>query len=203
MKYVIGNWKMNGDKALLSEFIPLAANAMLCVPFHLIGETLGAQDCSTEDCGARTGEISARMIREAGAKYCLVGHSERRRNHNETDELVHAKAMRCLEAGVMPIICIENPAEVLKSVPKTDGKIIVAFEPVGSIGTGNAMTADEIRRTHEKIAEIIPGTDILYGGSVAPANAREILAIDNVAGVLVGGASLDPKKFKEIVDVGK
>jgi triosephosphate isomerase len=203
MKYVIGNWKMNGDGALLARFPTTEKNAVLCVPFHLISPGLGAQDCSAFEDGARTGEISAKMLSDAGVKYCIVGHSERRKYHNETDGLVAAKAAMCLKYGITPIVCVENPGQVAGSVPETDGKIIVAFEPTDCIGTGKTPTMDEIKKVHGQIAELVPGTAILYGGSVTPANAREILAIDNVGGVLVGGASLDPEKFKEIINAGR
>ena len=203
MKYVIGNWKMNGNKALLARFPTLPNNAALCVPHHLIEKGLGAQDCSAHESGAFTGEISARMIADAGAKICIVGHSERRRYHGETNEIVKQKAARCIESGIIPIICVENPEQVAESVPEYGEKVIIAFEPPGSIGTGVVPTADEIKKTHEEIGTAAPNTIILYGGSVDSKNAREILAIENVGGVLVGGASLDPEKFMEIVNAGR
>lgn len=230
MKYVVGNWKMNGDAKLLSQFSSLAAEkAILCVPFHLLCKTggiaTGAEDCSIHESGAFTGEVSAEMIASTGAKYCIVGHSERRQYHNETNEIVAAKAIKCLENGLTPIICVgETLAEkeagqtlsvienqVWQSIPDASlikSEIILAYEPVWAIGTGLIPVADDITKVHNHIAEIlqkmgIPDMAILYGGSAKPSNAREIMALENVGGVLVGGASLDHEQFKEIIDAGK
>ena len=219
---------MNGDAGRLSEFGKLAGEGIvLCVPFHLLykgagGLALGAEDCSVNENGAFTGEISARMIAATGAKYCIVGHSERRRNFGETNEIVAAKAARCLAAGIIPIICVgETLAEkeegrgfevvenqVWQSIPNAadiKGEIIVAYEPVWAIGTGLIPVADDICKAYSHIWDILAQmglseTAILYGGSVNSSNAREILAIPNIGGVLVGGASLDPKQFKEIIN---
>ena len=222
MKYVIGNWKMNGDAAKLAAFRgTLSDRAFLCVPFHLLSAGLGAQDCSAFPEGPRTGEVSAKMIAAAGARACIVGHSERRRNFAETNEIVAEKAARCLEAGLVPIICVGETdkgaplsiveSQVWQSVPKADsikGGIIVAYEPVWAIGTGLVPTPADIEKVHAAIAKILEtlglsGTAILYGGSVTAANAAEIMALKNVGGVLVGGASLDLNQFTEIINAGK
>ncbi|MDR3208856.1 MAG: triose-phosphate isomerase [Rickettsiales bacterium] len=226
MKYVIGNWKMNGAAELLEGFLKLKEKAVLCVPFHLLRPGtdmvgIGAEDCSAHESGAFTGEVSARMIAEAGAKYCIVGHSERRQYWNETNEIVAAKAARCLEYGLIPIICVGETKEqkkagetlkviesqVWQSIPSVDiikSEIIVAYEPVWAIGTGLIPTIDDITSVHNHIAEILKqmglaGTAVLYGGSVKPSNAREIMGIKNVGGVLVGGASLKLDDFIPII----
>jgi triosephosphate isomerase len=228
MKYIIGNWKMNGDAKLLGKFGNIAADGVaICLPFHLLGKQpdgleIGAQDCSAHENGAFTGEISAEMIKSAGANYCIVGHSERRQQWNESNEIVAQKAARCLAHGLIPIICVGETQEekeagktlsviedqVWRSIPDINtikSEIILAYEPVWAIGTGLIPVAPDIEKVHNHIAAILEkmglvGTKILYGGSVKPANAREIMNIKNVGGVLVGGASLDPNQFKEIID---
>jgi triosephosphate isomerase len=226
MKYVVGNWKMNGDKNLLARFLESKERAVLCVPFQLLcpgtdAVSIGAEDCSAHESGAFTGEVSAKMIAEAGAKYCIVGHSERRLYWNETNEVVAAKAERCLEHGLVPIICVGETKEqkeaggtlkviedqVWQSIPKIEAvrsEIIVAYEPVWAIGTGLIPTIDDIKSVHDHIAKILErmglaGAAILYGGSVKPSNAGEIMAIENVGGVLVGGASLKLDDFIPII----
>jgi triosephosphate isomerase len=215
---------------LLSQFSSLAADrVVLCVPFHLLDKArdiaIGAEDCSVNDSGAFTGDISARMIASTGAKYCIVGHSERRQYYKETNEIVAAKATKCLENGLTPIICVGETSadketgrtleaiedQVWQSIPNASAiksEIILAYEPVWAIGTGLIPVAADIAKVHNHIAKIlqkigISNTAILYGGSVKPSNAREIMALENVGGVLVGGASLDTKQFKEIIDARK
>jgi triosephosphate isomerase (TIM) len=228
VKYVIGNWKMNGDADLLASFSPLAGDGIvLCVPFHLLNASagnieIGAQDCSANKNGAFTGEISAEMIAESGISYCIVGHSERRTYWKETNDLVAAKASRLLENNITPIICVGETLEqkqagktlevienqVWQSIPKIEtihGEIIIAYEPVWAIGTGLVPTMEDIENVHNFIANILkkmglPKTAILYGGSVKATNAADIMNIENVGGVLVGGASLDPIQFKGIID---
>lgn len=226
MKYVIGNWKMNGTSDLLANFEPLAAKGViLCVPFHLLNTkvgalSLGAQDCSAHEAGAYTGEISAEMIASTGAKYSIVGHSERRQYWNEKNELIAQKAKNLLSHGITPIICVGETKEqkeagktmsviesqVLQSVPKdTHGEIIMAYEPVWGIGTGLVPTMEDIEKVHDHIAKILKqigrdGTPILYGASVKSSNAREIMSSKHVGGVLVGGAALKPEEFKGIID---
>ena len=238
-KLVIGNWKMNGSTAQVRAFADLAAQdwpgceAALCVPHPLLpaaqaafGATplrWGAQDCSAEDEGAFTGEVSARMIREFGARYVIVGHSERRAHHAETDGQIAAKAQRALAAGLTPIVCVgENAQErdgdqtgmvlrrqllqIVRALGRDLGSIVVAYEPVWAIGSGDAASPGIIEHTHGFIADMLTfhaGTPasavrILYGGSVNPRNAGAILSRKSVAGVLVGGASLVPADLREI-----
>jgi triosephosphate isomerase len=225
-KYIVGNWKMNGDAGLLSEFLKLNERAVLCVPAPLLRAgtdriSVGAQDCSAHESGAFTGEISAKMIAESGAKYCIVGHSERRQYWGETNEIVAAKAEKCLEHGLTPIICVgetkkqkesgktleivEN--QIWQSIPNINAiksEIIAAYEPVWAIGTGLVPTSDDIESIHDHIAKILDKmglaeTRILYGGSVKPSNAKEIIGIKNVGGLLVGGASLKIDDFMPII----
>jgi len=238
-KLVVGNWKMNGSGAKVRAFADLAARdwpgceAALCVPHPLLpaaqaafGATplrWGAQDCSSEEDGAYTGEVSAGMIREFGARYVIVGHSERRAIHAETDGQVAAKAQRALATGLTPIVCIgenaqerdgEQTALVLRrqllQLVRTLGRdlaaIVIAYEPVWAIGSGDAAAPGIIDHTHGFIADTLAfhsgfasgAVRILYGGSVNPRNAGAILSRRQVAGVLVGGASLMPGDFMEI-----
>ena len=210
MKYIIGNWKLNGDKKLIKEFFDgldlslSGGNIVLCLPYTLLsselpGVAIGAQDVSTHTGGAYTGEISAAMIKEAGAVYSLVGHSERRKNFGETNDIVREKAMRCIENGIIPIICVEDASQVVSSCPES-GEFLIAYEPVTAIGTGTVPSAEEIENVHTGIHEMAPGKSVLYGGSVKPENASEILGIPGVDGVLVGGASLKPDQFMRIID---
>lgn len=245
-KTVIGNWKMNGSQALVRAFAEQAARAWpvgpadrppgevaLCVPHPLLqaaqsawrGTPLrwGAQDCSAEDEGAFTGEVSARMVREFGARHVIVGHSERRAGHGETDGHVAGKAQRALAAGLTPIVCIGERAEErdghqtaqvlrrqLLQLVRTLGRdlpsVVIAYEPVWAIGSGQSATPGMIDDTHGLIAHTLafhaglsaPHVRILYGGSVNPRNADAILACRRVAGVLVGNASLVPADFMAI-----
>jgi triosephosphate isomerase len=236
---VVGNWKMNGSAARLSSFADVAARnwplceAVLCVPHTLLpvaqaafrGTPLrwGAQDCSAQDEGAYTGEVSARMLRELGARYVIVGHSERRIRHGETDEVVAGKAGRALAAGITPIVCVGENAEerdgeltaavlrrqllpLARTLGRDIGAIVIAYEPVLAIGSGDAATPGTIEHTHELIAHTLSfhagipmgASRVLYGGSVNPCNASAILSRRWVSGVLVGGASLASADFIEI-----
>ena len=229
MKFIVGNWKMNGTRSVLVEMQDALANVVtenrmiLCVPFTFIaGSTgpayIGAQDVSQHDHGAYTGEISAEMLHDAGVKYVLVGHSERRMYHGETNEIVRKKAEMALSAGITPIICVgETAAErdagktmeiiesgVLESVPASTGDVIVAYEPRWAIGAGITPTNDDIAAAHTLISDILEkmgrgGTPILYGASVNGSNAAEIMSIPHVDGVLVGGASLKSDDFIPII----
>ncbi len=231
MKFIIGNWKMNGSRTILRDMIERANGVktenrvVLCVPFTMLGEksdviAFGAQDVSTHERGAYTGEISAGMLNEAGAKYVIVGHSERRMYHDETNDIVRDKAARALEFGITPIICVGETmdekragktldvitAAVRESVPAdVKDDIIIAYEPRWAIGAGITPTADEIATAHRVIADNLSymgldGTPILYGASVNAANVADIVAIENVGGVLVGGASLKPDEFIPIIE---
>ncbi|WP_374405537.1 triose-phosphate isomerase [Pelagerythrobacter sp.] len=240
--YIVGNWKMNGTRAMLAQAraIDRAAQNMMKVevalapPFTLIHAThreveqigVGAQDCHAGADGAHTGDISASMAADAGAKFVILGHSERRQNHGENDSLVQAKAASALEAGLRVIMCCGETesvrdagdaiafvsAQLEASLPKTferAGELLtVAYEPVWAIGTGRTPTADDVGAMHRAIRALLVrlyGEDeggavrILYGGSVKPENARELLGADEVGGALVGGASLTAESFMGIV----
>lgn len=231
MKFVVGNWKMNGTREKLREMIDKTNGiktenkVVLCVPFTMLGEksniiAFGAQDVSSHDHGAYTGDVSASMLVATGAKYVIVGHSERRMYHNETNDIVREKATRALESGITPIICVGETmdekragktldvitAMVRESVPAdVHDKIIIAYEPRWAIGAGITPTAQEIATAHRVIAETLSymgldGTPILYGASVNATNVTDIVAIKNVDGVLVGCASLKPDEFIPIIE---
>lgn len=242
---VAGNWKMNGERDQLDQLALLAQgvdaelaeklDVVVCPPATLlyVATTLsedtalqvGGQDCHIEASGAHTGDISAEMIRDCFADYCIVGHSERRTDHGETDFHVAGKAQACWRAGLTSIICIGETEseydaglaeEVLKrqitqSIPSgaTEDDTIVAYEPVWAIGTGKTPSPEDIGEIHafirEELAERFGGhgerMNILYGGSVKPGNAAELLAVANVDGALVGGASLKAEDFLAICEV--
>jgi len=226
MKFIVGNWKMNGTVSVLQEFYEKLGNVktdnkiIICPPFTLLNTgsdrpknlDLGAQDCSIHENGAFTGEISAAMISATGAKYVIVGHSERRKYHNETNELVANKASVAAANGLIPIICIGETAEDKKagrtldvisqqiktSVPAGLSEFIIAYEPIWAIGTGHTPTNEDIELVHTRIAAMTPAP-ILYGGSVNSANASQIMSVKNVSGVLVGGASLKSEEFLSII----
>jgi triosephosphate isomerase len=238
---IAGNWKMFGRRADLGEISALweqvraaaqRIDALICPPAPYVdaaaatargtGVIIGAQDCSAvaED-GARTGEISAAMLADAGARYVIVGHSERRSLHGESDGLVRRKAAAVQGAGMSPIICVgETLAEreagkvrevvgtqVLESVPEAGGEFVVAYEPVWAIGGNRTPTPGEIAEVHslirstlrERIGGAADGVRILYGGSVGPKNAAEIFGAEGVDGALVGRASLKAADFSAII----
>jgi triosephosphate isomerase len=238
---IAGNWKMHGTARSLSEIAavarwaagnPLRADVLICPPFTLIFRAvgsaegriaIGAQDCHERASGAFTGDISAVMLRDTGATSVIVGHSERRRYHGETDATVAAKAEAAWGAGLVAIICIGETeeereaghaddvilAQIDVSVPAgASGAITaIAYEPVWAIGSGRTPSADEIARVHALIRGRLQrrfggeggNMRILYGGSVNPTNAREILGLPNVNGALVGGASLKSGEFLAII----
>ncbi|MBB5708994.1 triose-phosphate isomerase [Sphingomonas xinjiangensis] len=239
-KLVAGNWKMHGLRAQLGEVEAIAAAAAanrqvdvaLCVPFTLIAAAvavagdmpIGAQDVHEADQGAHTGNISAAMLREAGATLTIVGHSERRADQHETSHDAWAKAAAAHRRGLRVILCCgETEAEhnagraerivqsqIEKSLP--DGAspdwLTLAYEPRWAIGTGRTPSLDQIEAIHAiaraklrmMVGDAADGIRILYGGSVTAANAEAILAVDNVDGALVGGASLTADKFVPIVE---
>jgi len=230
MKIIAGNWKMNGSiDALRTMTSALRAidtqnKVILCVPYTMLGTDTspaepGAQDVSAHAAGAYTGEVSASMLRAAGAKYVIVGHSERRKNHGETNAIVREKAASAIAAGLIPIICVGETMDekqagktmaviesgVRESVPSDEnGKIIVAYEPRWAIGAGLTPTEAEIAEAHSLVAKTLKsmgraGTPVLYGASVKSTNAADIMSIPNVDGVLVGGASLKPDDFIPII----
>jgi len=225
-----GNWKMNGlctDLASLSD-IALAARGLrvetiVCLPATLLhparhlGLALGAQDCHPAQRGAHTGDLSAPMLSDAGASFVIVGHSERRKDHRETDADVAAKARAVWDSGLTAILCIgETEAEyragdtlrvlseqLAGSLPEgaNPQNTIIAYEPVWAIGTGLTPSLDEIAATHAHLRAALPdpGLSILYGGSVSPANAADIFGLQDVDGGLVGGASLRAETFIPIL----
>ncbi len=246
---IAGNWKMNGRRAdglALAEALGAWAkerqasrgsDMLVCPPATLLGAVsevlagswvaVGGQDCHGQEKGAHTGDISAAMLADAGASAVLVGHSERRQDHGESDSEIRAKAVAALGAGLQVIVCIgETGAErdsgqtlaVLSrqlsgSVPVGEGglsagTLVVAYEPVWAIGTGRTPSREQIIEAHshiraalgEMIGDMADGVRLLYGGSVKPENAAEILALANVDGALVGGASLKAEGFCAIYD---
>jgi triosephosphate isomerase len=241
---VAGNWKMNGLRASLAEIAAVKAgiesatcDVAICPPATLIAEAaaqaagsalmIGGEDCHTVATGAHTGDISAEMIADAGGKLVIVGHSERRTDHGETDTLVRAKAEAGWRAGLLAILCVgETEADrrsgatmdVLKrqlagSVPNgaTSVNLVIAYEPVWAIGTGLTPSEGDIAEAHahirlrlaERIGAEAALTRILYGGSVKPSNAAAILGLGDVDGALVGGASLKAADFLPIVAAAK
>lgn len=243
MKLIAGNWKLHGNQGFAEELTSgIVARIeksddrlmILCPPFTalttVVGATrqscvqVGAQDCSAHEAGAYTGEIAPAMIKELGAQYCIVGHSERRSYHHESNQTVACKAAAANHAGLMPIICVgEQESErdsrkaydvvekqLSESVPEdlSAKDFVIAYEPVWAIGTGKVAGVPEIADMHSFIRQRLVAmkgqsgaiTPILYGGSVKPSNAAEIMAVDNVGGVLVGGASLKADDFLAIYD---
>ena len=236
---IAGNWKMNGRQAdglALAEAIRagaggLAAELLLCPPATLIasvgekikgsGIALGGQDCHWAASGAHTGDIAAPMLADLGCRYVILGHSERRHGHGETDAMVKAKAEAALAAGLIAIVCLgETEAErdrgeaegvvgrqLEGSLPRgaSPDKVVIAYEPVWAIGTGRTPSNADIEAIHgllrRDLAAIFPQADrfrLLYGGSVKPGNCEGILALTNVDGALVGGASLKEQEFLTI-----
>lgn len=240
---IAGNWKMNGVSQSLDELTELAhllttgeaprAVVVICPPATLVaavaaqgassGIMAGGQDCHANASGAHTGDISAYMLADAGAQFVIVGHSERRADHGETDDQVRSKAEAAIGAGLKPIICVGETeaqrdagqaesvvaAQLAASIPDGAGQheVIIAYEPIWAIGTGRTPSNDDIAQMHASIrARLVErfgqrGQEfrILYGGSLKPVNAREILAVENVNGGLVGGASLLAKDFYTII----
>jgi len=224
MQLIAGNWKMNGLKASIAELDvllaappPAAARLLICPPATLLASfarrasgshvAIGAQDCHWKPAGAHTGDIAAEMLADAGATHVIVGHSERRADHGETDAIVRAKAEAARRAGLVAILCVgETLAEreagatldVLArqlegSVPPgaSPDSLLIAYEPVWAIGTGRTPTPEQVEAAHAAIAaQLGAGFAILYGGSVKPDNAAGLLAVPHVGGALVGGASL-------------
>jgi len=240
--FIAGNWKMNGLEADLAQAEALAkdltetpgeARIALCPPATLIwpmvqllkGSTIevGGQTCSAEPSGAFTGDISAAMLADAGARLVILGHSERRTGHGETDAQVQAKALAAMAAGLEPIVCVGETlqqrqagdavqvvqAQIAGSVAArmADAPFAVAYEPIWAIGTGLTPTLEEIEEIHHAVAvalkaavgEAATRTPVLYGGSVKPSNAAEILKTPGVGGALVGGASLKAADFLGII----
>ncbi len=239
---IAGNWKMNGLKAATAEFEAMLAGAaevtgkadlLVCPPATLLAAfaekargphaiAVGGQDCHTKPSGAHTGDISAEMLADAGAAAIIVGHSERRADHGESDVVVHQKVEAVWRAGLVAIVCVGETQhqrdagqtiDILRgqlnlSLPQGSraDNLIVAYEPVWAIGTGLTPTAGDVEQIHAFIRELLierfngegGRMRILYGGSVKPSNAAELMAVANVNGALVGGASLKASDFLAI-----
>lgn len=238
---VAGNWKMHGslagNAALLGEILAsrevARCEVAVCVPFPYLAQAqqllqssaiaLGAQDCSVHLSGAHTGEVAAAMLREFGCRYVIVGHSERRADHHETDVQVAAKAQRVIEAGMTPIVCVgetlqqreagETSAVVLRQLQAVTHllgaqtqHIVVAYEPVWAIGTGRTATPEQAQEVHallrahlREVSNAAGDVRILYGGSVKPDNAAVLFAQPDIDGGLIGGASLKAADFLAII----
>jgi len=239
-KLVAGNWKMNGSLAALGELATIAAAARsaggvdvaICPPFTLIapavarsgGLAIGGQDCHSQESGPHTGNVSAGMLVEVGARLVIVGHSERRADQGETDEAVRAKAETALGHRLQTIVCVGESesereagralervsAQLAGSLPdlRQEAELVVAYEPIWAIGTGRTATPADVAGMHahiraaleQRFGEAGGRIRILYGGSVNAANAAGLFAVDNVDGALVGGASLTAAQFVPIVE---
>jgi triosephosphate isomerase len=240
---VAGNWKMNGLRASAAELARIvegaaklpAVDLLVCPPATLLAQfsavvsgspvRIGAQDCHAEPAGAFTGDLSAEMLKDAGASAVIVGHSERRSYHKETDADVRAKALAARRAGLLAIVCVGETraerdsgralavvgAQLDGSLPDgaTAENLVVAYEPVWAIGTGLTPTPGDVAEMHGFIRQRLvarfsaegEGMRILYGGSVKPSNAKELMSVANVDGALVGGASLKADEFLAIAGV--
>lgn len=240
-KLAAGNWKMNGTSAALAELQTLAGthpsspvDILICPPATLLHRAsaavdgseiaVGGQDCHAEISGAHTGDLSAEMLKDAGASYVILGHSERREDHGEQNDDIRAKARTAMDAGLKAIICVGESLEQREaantldiiggqmsgSIPdqSTGENLIVAYEPIWAIGTGKVPTLEEIGDVHDFIRARLErrfgegvgrSVRLLYGGSVKPGNAAEIFGVSNVDGALVGGASLKAEDFSGII----
>ncbi|WP_283967878.1 triose-phosphate isomerase [Tritonibacter sp. AK171] len=237
-KLAAGNWKMNGTGDSLAELealakgdLPKGVDVLICPPATLISRAaehadkiaIGGQDCHAAASGAHTGDLSAEMLRDAGASYVILGHSERRADHGESDEMVRAKTDAAHDANLVAVVCIGETLEereagstlqvvgmqLAGSLPDgvTAQNTVVAYEPVWAIGTGKVPTLEQIAEVHNALRDALvqrfgnAGADVplLYGGSVKPGNAAEIFAVSNVDGALVGGASLKSADFAPII----
>jgi len=244
---VIGNWKMNGSLASNADWVKTVCRGMeqgmpsgrqyaFCAPFPYLSQcgqlirdcslaflTLGAQDVSAHTTGAYTGEVAASMLKEMACKFVIVGHSERRQLHQETDELVAEKALQALDCGMTPVICVGESADernsgrevevvrgqIAKQVAVLQDRLadcLIAYEPIWAIGTGLSATPEQAQSMHEFIRGRIAGYDekaantlrILYGGSVNPINASQLLVMQDIDGGLIGRCSLDANDFEKI-----
>ncbi len=240
-KLIVGNWKMNGSIAQLRQLQGIGEAAQkaagldvaVCPPFTLISTavtrsggrlTIGAQDCHSAESGAHTGSVSAAMIKEAGGRLAIVGHSERRADQGESDPVVRAKAEAVLRHRLTAIVCVGESQidraagdqwpvverQLAGSLPDEwdEGDLVVAYEPVWAIGTGNVATAADVTEMHsairaalvDRFGDLGSRIRILYGGSVKPDNAVELFGCREVDGALVGGASLSAAQFVPIIE---
>ena len=238
-KLIVGNWKMHGSHPANAELLagivaarPFMADVAVCVPFPYLAETAvalathdirwGAQDCSAHQQGAYTGEVSAAMLAEFGCRYAIVGHSERRACHLESDQLVADKAKAALARGVTPIVCVGETlahreageteavvkrqlSAVIHTLAHCASEMVVAYEPVWAIGTGRSASPEQAQAVHALLRTQLraatphaAGMKILYGGSVKPDNAVSLFAQPDIDGGLIGGASLNAADFVAI-----
>lgn len=233
---IAGNWKMNGSQELFSQFQQVFADGIdgvsvvVCPPYTLIRQeshnviSVGGQDVSEQASGAHTGEVSAQMLCDAGCRYAIVGHSERRVQQQENDDLIASKLIAAINSGLTGILCIGESEQIresgqlfsflesqlaaaLKQLNKQQlQQVVVAYEPIWAIGTGNAATEQQVQEVHGFIRDYVCSLDmevgsamqLLYGGSVKPSNASALFSLPDVNGALVGGASLQPDTFYEI-----
>jgi triosephosphate isomerase len=236
---IVGNWKMHGNRVSNAELLtglhdagPWMCDAAVCVPFPYLGEVAialagsrlawGAQDVSAHEQGAYTGEVSPSMLAEFGCKYAIVGHSERRSMHGETDEVVAAKAKAALAHHMTPIVCVGETlhqresgdtgavvkrqlSAVIHTLGHCISQIVVAYEPVWAIGTGRTASPEQAQQVHRLLRQQLEAATqragemhILYGGSMKPDNAKQLLAQPDIDGGLIGGASLDAASFAAI-----
>jgi len=245
-KLIVGNWKMHGSRPANAELLagivgarPYAADVAVCVPFPYLSDTAvslagsdlrwGAQDCSMHKQGAYTGEVSAGMLAEFGCRYVIVGHSERRALHGESEQLVADKAKAALGSGVTPIVCVGETREqreagetaavvkrqlsaVIHTLAHCASEMVVAYEPVWAIGTGVTATDDEAQAAHAFVRSLLAklygdsvaqSITIQYGGSMKPENAAGLLAQKDIDGGLIGGAALKADSFLGIVTPGE
>lgn len=240
-KLIVGNWKMNGslaaNAALLGELkaglrTPPACDVVVCPPSVYLAQVQalcagmtvewGAQDVSSAVAGARTGETSAEMLADFGARWCIVGHSERRAYHGESDLDVAHKAQRLLAVGITPIVCVGESVEqraqgrteavvstqlraVIDMIPDSLAQLVVAYEPIWAIGTGVTATPEQAAQVHAHLRAQLHAADptatvrVLYGGSMNAANAASLLAQDEINGGLIGGAALRAADFLQII----
>ena len=240
-KLIAGNWKMNGslaaNEALLREILQglgqPACDVAVAVPAVYVAQVqallqgaavqLGAQDVSAHDSGAYTGEVSATMLRDFGVRYALVGHSERRQYHGETDAIVAAKTQKALNAGITPIVCVGETlaqreageteavvkrqlAAVIHAIGACTTEIVVAYEPVWAIGTGKTATPEQAQAVHAVLRAQLAAAStqaakvpLLYGGSMNAGNAEQLLAQPDINGGLIGGAALKAQDFLKII----
>jgi len=234
---IAGNWKMNGlsagagalTGAIAAGAGEVSCDLLVCPPFTQVARVVealrgsvvavGGQDCHASASGAHTGDISPEMLADLGCSAVILGHSERRQNHHESDAAVHAKVLGAMRAGLMPIVCVgetEAERDAGKHVAVVGGQVaaslpdgfagVIAYEPIWAIGTGRTPTEGDVEAMHRHIRSALVarlgaaggGLRILYGGSVKPDNAAGLLAVPEVGGALVGGASLDAGQFLAI-----
>lgn len=239
-KLAAGNWKMNGSSAsapeiaaLLPGLSDITCQVLLCPPATLVTSMrswaegtdllIGGQDCHADESGAHTGDISAPMLADAGATHVILGHSERRADHGESDALIKAKTKAAHAAGLVAVVCVGETeverdagraldvvgAQIAGSLPDevTGDNTVIAYEPVWAIGTGRTPTLEQIGEVHDFLRDALnrqlgaegANLSLLYGGSVKPGNASDIFAVPNVDGALVGGASLKASDFSGII----